>query len=95
MPGSLFATSDLHSSFSENRRIIDEMRPESSDDWLIVAGDVAQLHQMLANLHSEDIQLAQIPEVQLQRLNASGRSIWPERWRFNWLYLRSQNSLGT
>lgn len=40
MPGSLFATSDLHSSFSENRRIVDEMRPESSDDWLIVAGDV-------------------------------------------------------
>lgn len=40
MPGSLFAISDLHSSYSENRRIIDEMRPESSDDWLIVAGDV-------------------------------------------------------
>jgi 3',5'-cyclic AMP phosphodiesterase CpdA len=40
VPGSLFATSDLHSSFSENRRIIDGMRPESSDDWLIVAGDV-------------------------------------------------------
>ena len=40
MPGSLFATSDLHSSFSENRRIIDQMRPESGDDWLIVAGDV-------------------------------------------------------
>ncbi|QPF94522.1 metallophosphoesterase family protein [Bradyrhizobium commune] len=40
MPGSLFATSDLHSSFSENRRIIDQMRPESRDDWLIVAGDV-------------------------------------------------------
>jgi 3',5'-cyclic AMP phosphodiesterase CpdA len=40
VPGSLFATSDLHSSFSENRRIIDEMHPESSDDWLIVAGDV-------------------------------------------------------
>jgi 3',5'-cyclic AMP phosphodiesterase CpdA len=40
VPGSLFATSDLHSSFSENRRIIDEMRPESTDDWLIVAGDV-------------------------------------------------------
>src|SRR5579871_178042 len=38
--GSLFAISDLHSSFSENRRIIDEMRPESKDDWLIVAGDV-------------------------------------------------------
>src|ERR1700682_1735383 len=40
VPGSLFATSDLHSSHSENRRIIDEMRPESSDDWLIAAGDV-------------------------------------------------------
>jgi 3',5'-cyclic AMP phosphodiesterase CpdA len=40
VPGSLFATSDLHGSFSENKRIIDEMRPESSDDWLIVAGDV-------------------------------------------------------
>jgi predicted phosphodiesterase len=38
--GSLFAISDLHSSHSENRRIIDEMRPESSEDWLIVAGDV-------------------------------------------------------
>ena len=40
MPGSLFATSDLHSSYSENGRIIDNFRPESSDDWLIVAGDV-------------------------------------------------------
>jgi 3',5'-cyclic AMP phosphodiesterase CpdA len=40
VPGSLFAISDLHSSYAENRRIIDEMRPETSDDWLIVAGDV-------------------------------------------------------
>jgi 3',5'-cyclic AMP phosphodiesterase CpdA len=40
VPGSLFAISDLHCSYSENRRVIDEMRPESSDDWLIVAGDV-------------------------------------------------------
>ncbi len=40
MPGSLFATSDLHGSFLENKRIIDQMRPESPDDWLIVAGDV-------------------------------------------------------
>ena len=29
-------------------------------------------HQMLADLHSEDIKLAQVPEVQLERLNASG-----------------------
>jgi 3',5'-cyclic AMP phosphodiesterase CpdA len=40
VPASLFAISDLHSSYAENQRIIDEMRPESSADWLIVAGDV-------------------------------------------------------
>ena len=40
MTGSLFAVSDLHTSHAENRRIVDDMRPESSDDWLIVAGDV-------------------------------------------------------
>jgi 3',5'-cyclic AMP phosphodiesterase CpdA len=38
--GSLFAISDLHSSHPENKLIIDEMRPESGADWLIVAGDV-------------------------------------------------------
>ena len=40
MPASLFAVSDLHSSYAANRRIVDDMRPESDDDWLIVAGDV-------------------------------------------------------
>jgi 3',5'-cyclic AMP phosphodiesterase CpdA len=49
VPGSLFATSDLHSSFSENRRIIDQMRPESSDDWLIVAGDVDDTFSKIEN----------------------------------------------
>jgi 3',5'-cyclic AMP phosphodiesterase CpdA len=38
--GSLFAVSDLHTSHAANRRIVDDLRPESSDDWLIVAGDV-------------------------------------------------------
>ena len=42
MPGSLFAVSDLHSSYAENRRIVDDLRPESGDDWLIVAGDVGE-----------------------------------------------------
>ena len=50
MPGSLFAISDLHSSYSENKRIIDEMRPESSDDWLIVAGDVDDTFRPLSCL---------------------------------------------
>lgn len=42
MPGSIFAISDLHSSYEANRRVIDDMRPECDDDWLIVAGDVAE-----------------------------------------------------
>jgi 3',5'-cyclic AMP phosphodiesterase CpdA len=42
MAGSLFAVSDLHISYEANRRIVDELRPESRDDWLIVAGDVGE-----------------------------------------------------
>jgi predicted phosphodiesterase len=40
VPGSLFAVSDLHVSYLANRRIVEQLRPESSDDWLIVAGDI-------------------------------------------------------
>jgi 3',5'-cyclic AMP phosphodiesterase CpdA len=43
MSGSLFATSDLHVSYAENRTVVDRLRPESDDDWLIVAGDVGDL----------------------------------------------------
>ena len=42
MPGSLFAISDLHVSHAANWRIVDDLRPESADDWLIVAGDVGE-----------------------------------------------------
>ena len=42
MPGYLFAVSDLHVSYQANLRIIDEMWPETADDWLIVAGDVGE-----------------------------------------------------
>ncbi|BCJ62163.1 metallophosphoesterase [Micromonospora endophytica] len=42
MPGSLFATSDLHVAYPENRQIVDRITPESADDWLIVAGDVGE-----------------------------------------------------
>jgi 3',5'-cyclic AMP phosphodiesterase CpdA len=41
--GTLFAVSDLHVSYAENRSIVDGLRPESADDWLIVAGDVGEL----------------------------------------------------
>lgn len=43
MSGSLFAVSDLHVSYPENRRIVDQLRPETNDDWLIVAGDVGEM----------------------------------------------------
>jgi 3',5'-cyclic AMP phosphodiesterase CpdA len=33
--------SDLHSSYPENSRIIDGLRPQFDDDWLVVAGDVS------------------------------------------------------
>jgi 3',5'-cyclic AMP phosphodiesterase CpdA len=39
----LLATSDLHVRFSQNRRIVQGMRPRSNGDWLIVAGDVGEL----------------------------------------------------
>ncbi|UGY94115.1 metallophosphoesterase family protein [Streptomyces gobiensis] len=39
--GRLCAVSDLHVSYSENRPIVEALRPRSDDDWLLVAGDVA------------------------------------------------------
>jgi 3',5'-cyclic AMP phosphodiesterase CpdA len=40
MPASLFATSDLHVTHQGNRDVVEQIRPEHEDDWLIVAGDV-------------------------------------------------------
>jgi 3',5'-cyclic AMP phosphodiesterase CpdA len=39
----LMAVSDLHVGYPENREIVQSMRPRSASDWLIVAGDVADL----------------------------------------------------
>lgn len=38
----LFAISDLHVGFAENRRFVEELRPTADTDWLVVAGDVAE-----------------------------------------------------
>ncbi len=38
----LWATSDLHVAYQENQDLIDRLRPTSDEDWLIVAGDVAE-----------------------------------------------------
>jgi 3',5'-cyclic AMP phosphodiesterase CpdA len=40
--GRLLAVSDLHVGYEENRRIVEEIRPTSDDDWLLVAGDVGE-----------------------------------------------------
>lgn len=40
--GGVYAVSDLHVSYRENRGVIDRIRPRSPSDWLIVAGDVGE-----------------------------------------------------
>jgi 3',5'-cyclic AMP phosphodiesterase CpdA len=42
-PPRLLALSDLHVGYRENRAIVENLRSESGDDWLIVAGDVGEL----------------------------------------------------
>jgi 3',5'-cyclic AMP phosphodiesterase CpdA len=41
MPG-LYAVSDLHVGFAQNREIVAGLQPQSAEDWLIVAGDVGE-----------------------------------------------------
>ena len=41
MNAGLFAVSDLHVDHPENRELLQRMHPDSSQDWLIVCGDVA------------------------------------------------------
>ncbi|WP_214406393.1 metallophosphoesterase family protein [Pseudonocardia lacus] len=38
----LLAVSDLHVRYAENRTVVEGLRPTTDDDWLIVAGDVAE-----------------------------------------------------
>lgn len=38
----LLAISDLHVRYDENRAIVEQLAPTMDDDWLIVAGDVAE-----------------------------------------------------
>lgn len=40
--GRLLAISDLHVAYAENRALVESLRPETDDDWLLVAGDVAE-----------------------------------------------------
>jgi 3',5'-cyclic AMP phosphodiesterase CpdA len=40
---SLLAISDLHVHHPENRRLLQDLRPGSDGDWLLIAGDVGEL----------------------------------------------------
>ncbi|MEU3336790.1 metallophosphoesterase family protein [Streptomyces sp. NPDC002144] len=40
--GRLLAISDLHIGYAENRALVEAMRPETDEDWLLVAGDVSE-----------------------------------------------------
>lgn len=48
MTGSLLAVSDLHAAHPDNRAVVEGLRPGSPDDWLIVAGDVAETVDRIA-----------------------------------------------
>ncbi|MDG4785170.1 metallophosphoesterase [Micromonospora sp. WMMD1102] len=39
--GDLLAVSDLHVGYAENRKLVESFVPNSDEDWLLVAGDVA------------------------------------------------------
>ncbi|MDX3380997.1 metallophosphoesterase [Streptomyces niveiscabiei] len=40
--GRLLAISDLHIGYPENRALVEELHPDTEDDWLLVAGDVSE-----------------------------------------------------
>jgi 3',5'-cyclic AMP phosphodiesterase CpdA len=41
--GNLLAISDLHIGYAENRALVENMRPETDQDWLLVAGDIGEI----------------------------------------------------
>ena len=42
MNAGIYAVSDLHVAYPENRQIVEGLRPRADGDWLIVAGDVGR-----------------------------------------------------
>ncbi|MEU0397764.1 metallophosphoesterase [Streptomyces sp. NPDC006208] len=46
--GNLLAISDLHVNHAENRKIVEDLRPITDEDWLIVAGDVGEFSHDIA-----------------------------------------------
>ncbi|MCC9308445.1 metallophosphoesterase [Kitasatospora sp. RB6PN24] len=48
MSGSLLAISDLHIAHPDNRAIVESLHPDDPSDWLIIAGDAAELFDDIA-----------------------------------------------
>lgn len=40
--GRLYAVSDLHVAYEQNRQIVEDIYPRHQDDWLLIAGDIAE-----------------------------------------------------
>jgi 3',5'-cyclic AMP phosphodiesterase CpdA len=40
--GGVFAISDLHITHPENRRVVEGLRPQLENDWLLVCGDISE-----------------------------------------------------
>ena len=66
----LLAISDLHAGHLENRRIIGDLRPAHPDDWLIVAGDVADA--------IDDVDRVEINEAFASVVAAWGKELQPD-----------------
>ncbi|CAM2744044.1 metallophosphoesterase [Corynebacterium propinquum] len=52
-PPTLWAVADLHAAVRANRKRLAEITPRHPDDWLIVAGDVAERTDLIASVLSE------------------------------------------
>lgn len=65
MPDRLYAVSDLHLSYAENREVLEGIKPTGPGDWLLVGGDVseraADLERALALLASRFARVAWVP----------------------------------
>lgn len=61
----LWAWSDLHVGYRESREVVSRTRPETPDDWLIVAGDVAEfaddVERTLASLAQRYAKVVWVP----------------------------------
>lgn len=61
----LLAISDLHVSFPENRKLVEDLRPVAAGDWLLIAGDVGELFEdiewALATLSGHFEQIIWVP----------------------------------